>query len=183
MASTETEKAIARRYYARHRHEILERAHLGRLANPTKFKEREARWDAAHRDQRNESARLRRLADLTMARAKDRSNRQKHRVRRLANLREWHQRNPGMNALYIARRNARLMQTPGDHTNKEWLDKCALLGNVCLYCGEAKPLTRDHKVPLARGGSNDISNIVPACLSCNSSKHMRTAREFLGLAA
>jgi 5-methylcytosine-specific restriction endonuclease McrA len=36
-----------------------------------------------------------------------------------------------------------------------------------LCCGEAKPLTVDHVVPVSKGGSNDISNIQPLCLECN----------------
>ena len=35
----------------------------------------------------------------------------------------------------------------------------ALFANVCAYCGESRPLVRDHKVPLVRGGTNDITNI------------------------
>lgn len=62
---------------------------------------------------------------------------------------------------------------------QEWREKCALLGNVCIYCGEAKPLTRDHDVPLTRGGTDDIANLLPACKSCNSRKGTRTAREYL----
>ena len=58
-------------------------------------------------------------------------------------------------------------------------------GNRCHYCGCETVLsghnptnldaaTRDHKISLARGGSNHASNIVLACLSCNRSKgHMR----------
>ena len=80
-------------------------------------------------------------------------------------------------------RKARIVGNGGSHTTAEWIDKCALLGNVCIYCGEAKPLTRDHKVPLTRGGSDYIENIVPACLSCNVRKQARTALEFLGVVA
>ena len=49
----------------------------------------------------------------------------------------------------------------------------------CAYCGESKPLTRDHKIPITRGGTDDITNIVPACMRCNSRKGTRTAREYL----
>ena len=72
---------------------------------------------------------------------------------------------------------------PGVHTTAEWIAKRDLLGNVCMYCGEAKPLTRDHKVPISAGGSNDIKNIVPSCQSCNSRKGIRTSAQFLNLAA
>lgn len=41
---------------------------------------------------------------------------------------------------------------------------------VCIYCKEETETTFDHIVPLANGGSDDISNQVPACPHCNSSK-------------
>jgi 5-methylcytosine-specific restriction endonuclease McrA len=47
----------------------------------------------------------------------------------------------------------------------------------CQYCGrlqiELKPresLTRDHLVPLSRGGANDWTNVVTACSPCNTRK-------------
>lgn len=55
----------------------------------------------------------------------------------------------------------------------------------CFYCGELiyssfdKELHVDHKIPLSRGGKNDISNIALACSKCNLSKHTQTAEEFL----
>ncbi len=47
----------------------------------------------------------------------------------------------------------------------------------CQYCQrgqvELKPrecLTRDHLIPLSRGGGNDWANVVTACSSCNTRK-------------
>ncbi len=47
----------------------------------------------------------------------------------------------------------------------------------CQYChryaAELRPrecLTRDHLVPLSRGGNNDWTNVVTACSSCNTRK-------------
>jgi 5-methylcytosine-specific restriction endonuclease McrA len=34
-------------------------------------------------------------------------------------------------------------------------------------------------VPLSRGGTNDISNIVLACANCNLKKHTKTHAEFI----
>lgn len=62
----------------------------------------------------------------------------------------------------------------GSHTHAEWLALCDAYGNRCLRCGEEKPLTRDHVVPVARGGGNEISNIQPLCRSCNSAKGVST---------
>lgn len=43
----------------------------------------------------------------------------------------------------------------------------------CQSCGKTKletQLTIDHIIPLARGGSNDISNLHTLCLICNQKK-------------
>jgi 5-methylcytosine-specific restriction enzyme A len=43
---------------------------------------------------------------------------------------------------------------------------------ACHWCEgeftEADPATADHLVPLARGGTNDLANLVPAHRTCNS---------------
>lgn len=39
--------------------------------------------------------------------------------------------------------------------------------------------TIDHVVPLSRGGSNDIANLVPACEGCNRKKGAQTPLEWL----
>lgn len=51
---------------------------------------------------------------------------------------------------------------------------------ACVYCGSIEPKMHvDHVVPLSRGGTNDDSNLVTACRSCNVSKHAKTEREWL----
>jgi len=87
--------------------------------------------------------------------------------------------NPDKKRYLDNRRRVRKANNGGSHTIEQRLAKFALLGNICFYCGEAKKLTVDHKIPLARGGTDDIRNIVPACRSCNSSKNARTAKEYL----
>jgi hypothetical protein len=45
--------------------------------------------------------------------------------------------------------------------------------HACRYCGATAPevkLTVDHVVPEALGGTDDPSNLVTACQSCNSGK-------------
>lgn len=54
----------------------------------------------------------------------------------------------------------------------------------CFYCSvklTKKNRSLDHKVPLVRGGTNDISNLVPSCLRCNQRKNVQTAHEFQGI--
>jgi 5-methylcytosine-specific restriction enzyme A len=43
---------------------------------------------------------------------------------------------------------------------------------LCHYCGRPAN-TVDHQVPKARGGGDEESNLVAACLSCNSRKQDR----------
>ena len=54
----------------------------------------------------------------------------------------------------------------------------------CQYCGrragELKPReshTRDHLIPMSRGGTNEWSNVVTACSSCNTRKANRMPAE------
>lgn len=52
-------------------------------------------------------------------------------------------------------------------------------GSACVYCGaDSGSLHIEHIVPLARGGSDDLSNLTLACGACNSRKGKKTASEF-----
>ena len=52
-------------------------------------------------------------------------------------------------------------------------------GRVCVYCGKAAaPLTCDHVLPVSRGGSSTMDNLVTACLACNTAKATRTPEEW-----
>jgi 5-methylcytosine-specific restriction endonuclease McrA len=56
------------------------------------------------------------------------------------------------------------------HENKDWLRLVARHDGLCAYCGVNKTEHRDHVVPIARGGTDSIGNILPACAPCNLSK-------------
>jgi 5-methylcytosine-specific restriction endonuclease McrA len=43
-------------------------------------------------------------------------------------------------------------------------------GYKCVYCGSLENLQVDHITPVARGGSDDISNLQTLCSRCNSNK-------------
>ena len=50
----------------------------------------------------------------------------------------------------------------------------------CLYCGAQHPrseLTRDHVLPVSRGGTDRWENVVAACKRCNWQKDDRTPEE------
>jgi 5-methylcytosine-specific restriction endonuclease McrA len=52
--------------------------------------------------------------------------------------------------------------------------------HLCLYCGNEfgrHSLTRDHVLPLSRGGRDVWENVVSACLHCNSRKGGRNPQQ------
>lgn len=50
---------------------------------------------------------------------------------------------------------------------------------TCLYCGQiGGKLEIDHVLPISRGGTNDVDNLVTACQHCNRQKHDKTAEEY-----
>lgn len=202
----EEKRAIDARHYDKHRGRILARAAARRVAHleearardrqyAREHREKRRAYQAAYRAARREEERARDRAHAAARRAADplyeRRQHAKHRVKRNAYSRAYDAANRDRARAYaIAHaaekaqrsvvRRARLLSAPGSHTLAEWREKVALFGGCCVYCGRSdRPLTRDHKVPLARGGSDGIANIVPACGSCNSRKGTRTAAEFL----
>jgi 5-methylcytosine-specific restriction endonuclease McrA len=89
------------------------------------------------------------------------------------------QRDPERARHTAKRRRARLAGARGRHSEVEWIAKLAEFGGRCAYC-DAVAEAKDHVVPLRRGGTDDIDNIVPACHPCNSSKHTQTLAEWYG---
>lgn len=72
------------------------------------------------------------------------------------------------NVRYARLTAARLL---GTHTAEEWARKLDEHDRRCAYCGvQAETLTKDHVVPISKGGSDAIENILPACQPCNSAK-------------
>ena len=131
--------------------------------NPEKAREAMRRWRAAHPEAH---------------RADKRAYYKRHRERLLLQSGEYHRRRPEVRKASDSRRRiAKLLGGPS-YTAAEWLALVARYGGRCAYCGAIGPLQADHRIPVARGGTNDIGNILPACRSCNARKHLMTEAEF-----
>ncbi|MES2767941.1 MAG: HNH endonuclease [Bdellovibrionota bacterium] len=53
---------------------------------------------------------------------------------------------------------------------------------ICYYCEKKfskDNLTMDHKVPIARGGTSSMNNIVCCCKACNTKKKSLTSVDFI----
>jgi 5-methylcytosine-specific restriction endonuclease McrA len=46
---------------------------------------------------------------------------------------------------------------------------------LCFWCKVALATTADHLVPVVSGGTDDVSNLVPACETCNKKRGAKSA--------
>ena len=75
------------------------------------------------------------------------------------------------------KRRARLKLIINTLTAQEWVEILKEHKFRCAYCGvkftRKIPPTRDHIIPVSKGGDNVKENIVPSCRSCNTKKGVK----------
>ena len=57
---------------------------------------------------------------------------------------------------------------------EKWNYRCA----YCNYLEKSIELTLDHVIPIAKQGTDNYSNLVPACRPCNLSKGHQAIRQW-----
>lgn len=73
-------------------------------------------------------------------------------------------------ATYARRRQRRMAKVEHDLTDDQWVALQEAWAG-CAYCrAEGPALQKDCILPISRGGRYTLSNVVPACGSCNASK-------------
>jgi 5-methylcytosine-specific restriction endonuclease McrA len=93
--------------------------------------------------------------------------------------RQRYQENKARYKFNAAQRRVRYHNAAGTHILAQWLDRIAAHCWRCFYCKRTGvKLTKDHAIPLSRGGTNWPSNLIPACQHCNGSKQDKTWAEF-----
>lgn len=163
-------KVCANAYSAKYRAENPEYYAKYRAENREKKRACDAKYYAANRDK----VRVRRARYYAENREKKKAYSAKYK-----------RDNPEKRRANNQRYRAKKLNAPGTFTASDWKSKLEYYGYRCRYCGIHKSETNegwleaDHAIPLSRGGTNWISNIVPACKSCNCSKHAKTFKEFL----
>lgn len=71
-----------------------------------------------------------------------------------------------------------------ERINWSWSDKDFVLKKSksrCSHCGkilDRTTMTMDHYIPISKGGSNDLSNIIPLCHDCNQEKSNKIVYPF-----
>ena len=91
-----------------------------------------------------------------------------------ANMRRWRQNHPEYKEVHAKKERIRRFKKRAsrtiDYTQSQIDQRIADFNNCCAYCGSSEKLCIDHFIPLSKDGSDCIGNMIPACISCNSSK-------------
>ena len=180
--NSEERRIYRKEYYKTHKEEenasnaAYRAAHSEELAashakyveeNPEKIRLGNRNSINKHRDKRNEKRRARYA---------------EHREEEIAKVLVYAKANPHVSRESSARRRAQKLSAPiNDLTETQWQEIKAAYNERCVYCPDTcwrcrqhkHVLTKDHIIPLSKGGPHTASNIVPACLSCNAKKGNR----------
>ena len=128
--------------------------------NPDRAKERNKKWASENLDRRR-----------AYDRKKYTASPEKKRERNI----RWKKANREICNALDHRRRTKKTQAGGSYTASEFNALVSHYGNRCACCGRTNvKLTADHIVPVAKGGTSNIDNIQPLCLSCNSRKGAKT---------
>lgn len=133
--------------------------HIDRVNNPEKYKQ----IDKKNRNTYKEKRRLHNKAWEN-----------KNRLSRKIYKKAYKAKNRDYFAVHESTRRAQKRNAPiRDLTTAQWQMIQALQKHRCYYCGKRckGKLTQDHIVPLSKGGSHTLSNVVGACGACNSKKN------------
>lgn len=177
VAKLEQYRQNARKYLASRREQSNEYQREWRNKNRDKVRASLHAYKTANRAKILADARERRNANLEEHRARGRWRYHNNREKRLAYNRAYHKANRHKVVAWTNARRVRKKAAEGSHTEAEWQALKEQYNYTCLRCGRREPeitLTRDHVVPLTKGGSDWITNIQPLCAVCNSSKNNKT---------
>lgn len=174
QANKERISARAKEYYLENKERIEEYRRLN--------KERSAVHKREHYDRNCEAIKARELARYHAD--KERINKL-NRDRYQANKEEIRERQNAKNRIryatdpdYRARRRA-----SAEKRAWEFTDECTyemiveLRAQDCFYCGNEGGSV-DHLVPKCKGGEDRLDNLVPCCITCNSSKGTSDLEDF-----
>lgn len=143
-----------------------EEGRLKRLEYSKTVKGKKSEWDRRYRENHKEELKLK-----ISIKSKTEHNKKLHAIR---NSRYKQTENGKVKSLFNTEKRRMLkLSLPYNFSVEDWNSCLEYFGNECAYCGELGKLTQDHFIPLSKGGEYTKNNIIPVCLSCNSSKQDR----------
>lgn len=172
-----------------HRREIARNSYCATDGAAVKRRARERRpdlyraiaelYEAANAEERHLRRIERHQANLEADREASRDWYHEHRERAIETALAWMRAHPDEARVQTQKTRLRRQQVPGAITAAELRAKIDEFEGRCGYCGElAEPLEVDHVVPVSRGGTHLVANVVPACRACNRSKGQKMLAEW-----
>lgn len=108
--------------------------------------------------------------EKTRSREPDKEHARRMKENAKKRTREWRDSHKEELRLHAQRVRAKRRMANGSHTVGEWLSVKAKYKNRCAACGSKERITKDHIIPLARGGTDFSYNLQPLCFPCNARK-------------
>lgn len=164
------------RHYKKHRPEILERSRKWREDNPEKEREKKRRYRLRHPDKVKAEKRAYYLRHRDEIKAKARDDYRRRRGTLALKVRRSRYRKTEAHKRVQRHYQARKRGAKGQHTAAQWSARIQFYGWRCVYCSvklTPSTVTQDHRIPLAKGGTQFAANLVPACNLCNATKGAR----------
>lgn len=174
--------AACRRWRKLHPERQKAATYRWRSKNLAKWNAYQRRWRRKNRERTNRVLRTKRILLGDTYNAKRRSYRRSNLAKLRSAARHYYWKNWERKRIEHHSAVAKRKGAPGKYTRAEWLRLLAAYRYRCAYCNRRlnrKSASADHVVPLGRGGTNWIENIVPSCLPCNQRKNFLTAKQFL----
>lgn len=154
-----------RQHYVDNREAYLERNHRRYAVNRDQILAHQKEYAGAHRAERRVTARR---------------YRETHREHIRAQQTRWRINNRATDQATKRRYKARQRGAVGSHTGADIAEIYRSQRGLCWWCG--KPVGEDyhvdHRIPLARGGTNYPNNLCISCPRCNQSKKDRLPHEW-----
>lgn len=130
---------------------------------------RKRAWNAANKEKVSEMNRRSYLKNPSAYKDNARSWYLNNKEKAYQNARNYLAKNPGLANSYSHRRRTKLAQSETFEIRPSFLKRLYL--SPCIYCGSCGVIEADHVIPIELNGRHSEGNLVPACVSCNRSKH------------
>jgi len=175
-------RAHKRQYYAENAEHICENKRRWKKKNPEKIRNIRRNWEKNNRERRRELPRQYRERNHEDVLRHDREWRERNREKVRESSRRYHNNNRARAQKGKAMRRARMLNSEGTFTAADVQLIYKSQQGKCWWCGKSvgDDYHLDHRIPLAKNGTNHPENLCISCPECNRRKGAKMPWEFDG---